>query len=191
MDGLVERASVSVMPYAAPAVPKGTLARRPGRARVVAPKCRRRALRSTRARATIDAHAAHPSREEPSWLTTSTPAFPRRFRTLVRNYPDGDVYPVDDFRLEWGPVFHRGRLDGSARDRRARTGPGDARDDRAAHPRRRSGPADPGLPRPARDHDELRDDQHVPLQRVRPGRRREAQGRSEDRARTATSGSTS
>jgi uracil-DNA glycosylase len=43
------------------------------------------------------------------------PGFPRRFRTLVRNYPDGDVYPVDDFRLEWGPVFHRGRLDGTAR----------------------------------------------------------------------------
>ncbi len=43
------------------------------------------------------------------------PGFPRRFRTLVRNYPDGDVYPVEDFRLEWGPVFHRGRLDGTAR----------------------------------------------------------------------------
>jgi hypothetical protein len=43
------------------------------------------------------------------------PGFPRRFHTLVRNYPDGDVYPVDAFRLEWGPVFHRGRLDGTAR----------------------------------------------------------------------------
>ncbi len=43
------------------------------------------------------------------------PGFPRRFQTLVRNYPDGDVYPPDAFRLEWGPVFHRGRLDGRAR----------------------------------------------------------------------------
>jgi uracil-DNA glycosylase len=25
------------------------------------------------------------------------------------------VYPAADFRVEWGPIFHRGRLDGSAR----------------------------------------------------------------------------
>jgi hypothetical protein len=37
------------------------------------------------------------------------------FFELVRDYPGPDVYPVDDFRVEWGPVFHRGRLDGSAR----------------------------------------------------------------------------
>ncbi len=37
------------------------------------------------------------------------------FRTLVRNYPEADVYPPDQFRVEWGPIFHRGRLDGSAR----------------------------------------------------------------------------
>jgi uracil-DNA glycosylase len=43
------------------------------------------------------------------------PGFPRRFQALVRNYPGADVYPVDDFRVEWGPIFHRGRLDGSAR----------------------------------------------------------------------------
>ena len=48
------------------------------------------------------------------------PGFPRRFRTLVRNYPEGDVYPVEDFRLEWGPVFHRGRLDGTAAPARLR-----------------------------------------------------------------------
>ena len=29
--------------------------------------------------------------------------------------PGADVYPPDAFRLEWGPIFHRGRLDGSAR----------------------------------------------------------------------------
>jgi len=37
------------------------------------------------------------------------------FDELCRDYPDGSVYPPSDFRLEWGPVFHRGRLDGSAR----------------------------------------------------------------------------
>lgn len=37
------------------------------------------------------------------------------FATLVREYPESDVYPARDFRVEWGPIFHRGRLDGSAR----------------------------------------------------------------------------
>src|SRR5215207_5724538 len=37
------------------------------------------------------------------------------FRTLVRDVPDASVFPTKDFRTEWGPVFHRGRLDGSAR----------------------------------------------------------------------------
>ena len=37
------------------------------------------------------------------------------FRTLCKNYPEADVYPSDQFRVEWGPIFHRGRLDGSAR----------------------------------------------------------------------------
>ena len=37
------------------------------------------------------------------------------FRSLCRDYPGKDVYPPSDFRVEWGPVFHRGRLDGSAR----------------------------------------------------------------------------
>jgi uracil-DNA glycosylase len=37
------------------------------------------------------------------------------FRTLVRGYPEADVYPPNQFRVEWGPIFHRGRLDGSAR----------------------------------------------------------------------------
>jgi uracil-DNA glycosylase len=37
------------------------------------------------------------------------------FKRLVGNYPGAEVYPVADFRVEWGPVFHRGRLDGSAR----------------------------------------------------------------------------
>jgi len=37
------------------------------------------------------------------------------FLALCAKYPDANVYPSDQFRLEWGPIFHRGRLDGSAR----------------------------------------------------------------------------
>jgi hypothetical protein len=37
------------------------------------------------------------------------------FATLARVYPGTDVYPASDFRVEWGPIFHRGRLDGSAK----------------------------------------------------------------------------
>jgi hypothetical protein len=37
------------------------------------------------------------------------------FATLVRDYPPGTPYKKSAFRIEWGPVFHRGRLDGSAR----------------------------------------------------------------------------
>ena len=37
------------------------------------------------------------------------------FRSLCLNYPDTTVFPPADFRVEWGPIFHRGRLDGSAR----------------------------------------------------------------------------
>ena len=33
---------------------------------------------------------------------------------LVADYPQ-DAYPPADFRVEWGPIFHRGRLDGTAR----------------------------------------------------------------------------
>jgi hypothetical protein len=37
------------------------------------------------------------------------------FRSLCADYPDESVYPGAAFRVEWGPLFHRGRLDGSAR----------------------------------------------------------------------------
>jgi hypothetical protein len=37
------------------------------------------------------------------------------FATLVAEYPGEEVFPQKDFRVEWGPIFHRGRLDGSAR----------------------------------------------------------------------------
>ncbi|WP_428424322.1 uracil-DNA glycosylase family protein [Methylibium sp.] len=37
------------------------------------------------------------------------------FLSLCAAYPEADAYPASQFRLEWGPIFHRGRLDGSAR----------------------------------------------------------------------------
>lgn len=37
------------------------------------------------------------------------------FKSLCENYPDSAVYPIENFRVEWGPIFHRGRLDGSSR----------------------------------------------------------------------------
>ena len=37
------------------------------------------------------------------------------FRELCTIYPDQRVYPPSDFRVEWGPIFHRGRLDGTAK----------------------------------------------------------------------------
>src|SRR3954466_7019393 len=36
------------------------------------------------------------------------------YLSLCRQYDSGE-YPRDAFRVDWGPVFHRGRLDGSAR----------------------------------------------------------------------------
>jgi uracil-DNA glycosylase len=37
------------------------------------------------------------------------------FRSLCGDFPGPEAYPPADFRTEWGPIFHRGRLDGSAR----------------------------------------------------------------------------
>jgi hypothetical protein len=41
--------------------------------------------------------------------------YPADLHPLLSDFPGPDVYPPADFRVEWGPVFHRGRLDGSAR----------------------------------------------------------------------------
>jgi uracil-DNA glycosylase len=43
------------------------------------------------------------------------PGYAGAFAALVDKHPDDAVYPRANFRVEWGPVFHRGRLDGSAR----------------------------------------------------------------------------
>src|SRR3954470_13729640 len=37
------------------------------------------------------------------------------FASLVASYPGAIAYPAAGFRLEWGPIVHRGRLDGTAR----------------------------------------------------------------------------
>jgi uracil-DNA glycosylase len=37
------------------------------------------------------------------------------YQQLVADYPGTETYPAADFRTEWGPIFHRGRLDGTAR----------------------------------------------------------------------------
>jgi uracil-DNA glycosylase len=37
------------------------------------------------------------------------------FASLCATAPDASTYPGAAFRIEWGPIFHRGRLDGSAR----------------------------------------------------------------------------
>jgi len=37
------------------------------------------------------------------------------FVTLCAQAPDEPVYPFSAFRVEWGPIFYRGRLDGTAR----------------------------------------------------------------------------
>ena len=36
------------------------------------------------------------------------------FAELCSDYPGASEYPATDFRLEWGAIFHRGRLDGTA-----------------------------------------------------------------------------
>jgi hypothetical protein len=37
------------------------------------------------------------------------------FATLCEQTPGESVYPFTAFRVEWGPIFYRGRLDGTAR----------------------------------------------------------------------------
>jgi uracil-DNA glycosylase len=46
--------------------------------------------------------------------TSFCPGYPEPYAALVDAAPDATVYPADGFRVEWGPIFHRGRLDGSA-----------------------------------------------------------------------------
>ena len=43
------------------------------------------------------------------------PGYRAPYDQLCRESPDETVYPAKDFGIKWGPVFHRGRLDGTAR----------------------------------------------------------------------------
>ena len=43
------------------------------------------------------------------------PGYPAPFDALVADSPGESIYPPKDFRTEWGPIFHRGRLDGTAK----------------------------------------------------------------------------
>lgn len=43
------------------------------------------------------------------------PGYPPPYEALVASFPDATVYPPAAFRVEWGPIFHRGRLDGTAK----------------------------------------------------------------------------
>jgi len=45
----------------------------------------------------------------------SCPGYPPPYDALVADYPGAEAYPANAFRVEWGPIFHRGRLDGHAR----------------------------------------------------------------------------
>ncbi len=48
--------------------------------------------------------------------TTFDPGYTQpAFQSLVDQAPDSTVYPFAAFRFEWGPIFHRGRLDGTSR----------------------------------------------------------------------------
>jgi hypothetical protein len=51
------------------------------------------------------------------------PGYPALYDSLVADAPGGDIYPPAGFRTEWGPIFHRGRLDGTASVRTPRGPP--------------------------------------------------------------------
>jgi hypothetical protein len=42
------------------------------------------------------------------------PGYPSPYQGLVASAPGTDTYPPTAFRTEWGPIFHRGRLDATA-----------------------------------------------------------------------------
>jgi hypothetical protein len=59
--------------------------------------------------------ATNPLYRERTMPIDCDPGYPEPFLSLCRQYPGADVYSPDHFRVEWGPIFHRGRLDGTAR----------------------------------------------------------------------------
>ena len=87
------------------------------------------------------------------------------FVTLCDEAPDPSIFPSSSFRVEWGPIFHRGRLDGTRADIVHRPGSRTKRDYCPANPDRRGRPSSPGLPGKARHRPQLCDAQRVTLQR--------------------------
>jgi len=88
------------------------------------------------------------------------------FRTLAGDYPETETYPSGQFRVEWGPIFPRGRLDGSARV--LIIGQDPAQHESVVR-RILVGEAGRRVQAflPSWYHHQLRDDQHFPLQRLR------------------------
>ena len=89
------------------------------------------------------------------------------FVTLCREYPGTEAYPASRFRIEWGPIFHRGRLDGSARVLSNRPGSSTTRNCHSAHFGRRSGTTCSRLPCQTRHLQKLRPDEYLSLQCLR------------------------
>src|SRR5680860_1540828 len=98
------------------------------------PACRVRVTASTKPASSSQTRPRNDSASAPCAMGATSPAmtratstycplmdhefeigYPRSFASLLRTYPGVETYPAVDFRVEWGPIFHRGRLDGSAR----------------------------------------------------------------------------
>ena len=101
------------------------------------------------------------------------------FASLARNYPGPETYDPQRFRVEWGPIFHRGRLDGTATVLGLRPWGRASRVDRPPLSSRRGRAASSGLSLEARHRAQLRDGQHLPLLRLRPTPARGGRGADE------------
>ena len=97
------------------------------------------------------------------------PGFPRRFHGTRAELPGSRDLPVDRLPDRVGTDLPSRAPRRQCTRPRDRAGSGHARNGRPSHPRRRSGPTCPGLPRQARDHAQLRDGERVPLQRLGQG----------------------
>jgi uracil-DNA glycosylase len=78
--------------------------------------------------------------------------FAEPFTALASEYPGDEVYPSSQFRVEWGPIFHRGRLDGSARVLVIGQDPAQHESCHPSHPGGRGGAPRSGVPGQARYH---------------------------------------
>jgi hypothetical protein len=102
------------------------------------------------------------------------------FASLVGDYPGPDVYPPDAFRVEWGPIFHRGRLDGSARLLIIGQDPAQSESVVRRILVGEAGHRTQGLMAKLGFDHSYPAGQHLPVLGLRPDRRRAAQGRCRD-----------